>query len=63
MLLLLTKQFIITPSWLIVLFTVEFNDWFEYVRDAEKAVEAEPDVFHLVYYEDLIEVNVHTYRN
>ena len=37
--------------------TVEYGDWFDYVRDMEKEMEKGDFDIHLVYFEDLKEVN------
>ena len=39
-----------------VLFAVDFNCWFDYVLAAEQAMDADTERFHLMYFEDLLEV-------
>lgn len=38
------------------MFSVMYGSWYQYTLDFEKAVLAEPDRFHLMYFEDLKEV-------
>ena len=36
--------------------TVDYGDWFDYVRDMDKEIEKGDSDIHLVYFEDLKEV-------
>ena len=38
--------------------TVEYGDWFDYVRDMDKEMEKADLDIHLVYFEDLKEVSL-----
>ena len=38
--------------------SVEYGDWFDYVRGMEKEIEKGDYVFHVVYYEDMKEVTL-----